>query len=99
MTDTTAQIKSAESENDDVRDDARQILNRARDTLGTIEAEVDALNDTLIEFILALPHQDDAAMLADAVGAAANELFADLDRRFDELGRELAVSDDDEGED
>ena len=83
-----------------VRDEAKRILSEARDAIREIESEIDRINQLMVELLLSGGLSEEGEMLADSLGGEANALFAALDRRFEELRREIvAATGDDDGED
>jgi hypothetical protein len=86
------------ADKDRVRDEARRILNEARDAISEVEAGVDQVNELMVELLFLGGLSEEAQTLADNLGAEANALFAGLELQAEALRKEVVatIGDDDE---
>ena len=101
MTNTATEAPIQAAPNAAVPADVENVLDSARDTIDRIEGEVDRLNDLMVEFCLLDFDPSGEGLVEECVddlGAAANELFNILNRRFEMLRREVTTAGDDDGD-
>jgi hypothetical protein len=92
---TTTETQEAPSN----RDEAERILSEAKDALAEIEIKVDEINGLMVELLFSGGLSEEAQVLANDLGAEANELFNDLSGRVEALRKEIADNDDDNDDD
>jgi hypothetical protein len=76
---------------DSVHDDAKLILEQARDAIGEIECQAGEIADAMIELCGLENFPDDAESLADDIGAEAWELAHALGDQLNRLRKEIAA--------
>src|SRR4051812_45648106 len=82
------------------RDEAKRILNEAREAISAIEVGVDDLVSLMVELLWPKNNlSEDVQALVNDLGGEANRLFGDLDKHFERLRREIAADDGDEDND